>query len=169
MDTFFEQIVSIKKSGKNWAVIFIIWFFAIAISAFLVIIPLIRPLAPILVLGLGYGSWWLASKFNVEYEYIVTNGSMDVDKILNKSKRSRISSFEIANVERLEKFNIQLLKNVKRESIVYACNQNDPNAYLMVASREDTKVNYIVFAPNKKLQNAIKKSLPKFIANSAFQ
>jgi len=53
--------------------------------------------------------------------------------------------------------------------LVFACNQNDPNAYLIVASREDAKVNYIVFSPNEKLQEAIKKSLPKFIANSAFK
>lgn len=169
MDTFFEQIVSIKKSGKIIAIFLSVWSFAALVSLLLVITGIVGAFTPILVLAIGYGAWWLTAKLNVEYEYIVTNGTMDVDKIINKSSRQRISSFELQNVERLEKYNDHLLQNVKKENIVYACNKNDPNAYLMVASKEDTKVNYIVFSPSEKLQNAIKKSLPKFIALSAFK
>lgn len=169
MDTFFEQIVSIKKSGKAVALFCLIWILALTLCAFLLLTGILGMLTPILIIGLGYGAWWLTSKFNVEYEYIVTNGTMDIDKIVNKSSRQRISSFELDKVERLEKYNDHLLQNVKKENIVFACNKNDPNAYLLVASKEDTKVNYIVFTPSEKLQAAIKKSLPKFIALSAFK
>ncbi len=169
MDTFFEQIVSIKKSGKTVALFSLIWILALTICALLLLTGIVGALTPILVVGLGYGAWWLTSKLNVEYEYIVTNGTMDVDKIVNKSSRQRISSFELGNVERLEKYNDHLLQNVKKENIVFACNKNDPNAYLLVASKEDTKVNYIVFTPSEKLQAAIKKSLPKFLSLSAFK
>ena len=171
MDTFFEQIVSIKKSGKGIAIFLSIWIFAILLCLFLVFFgsQFVGPLTPILVVAIGYGAWWLTAKLNIEYEYIVTNGTMDVDKIINKSSRQRISSFELANVERIEKYNPHLLQNVKKENIVFACNQNDPDAYLLVASKEDTKVNYIVFTPSDKLQAAIKKSLPKFLSLSAFK
>ncbi|MBO5211114.1 MAG: hypothetical protein J6B80_04205 [Clostridia bacterium] len=169
MDTFFEQIVSIKKSGKTVALFSLIWILALTICVLLLLTGIVGALTPILVVGLGYGAWWLTSKLNVEYEYIVTNGTMDVDKIVNKSSRQRISSFELGNVERLEKYNDHLLQNVKKENIVFACNKNDPNAYLLVASKEDTKVNYIVFTPSEKLQAAIKKSLPKFLSLSAFK
>ena len=169
MDTFFEQIVSIKKSGKTIALFLSVWVFAILLCVFLLLSGLVGPLTPILVVGIGYGAWWLTAKLNIEYEYIITNGTMDVDKIINKSSRQRISSFEISKVERIEKYNPNLLQNVKKENLVFACNQDDPNAYLIVASHEDAKVNYIVFSPNEKLQEAIKKSLPKFIANSAFK
>ena len=169
MDTFFEQIVSIKKSGKAVALFCLIWILALTLCAFLLLTGILGMLTPILIIGLGYGAWWLTAKLNVEYEYIVTNGTMDVDKIINKSSRQRISSFELANVERIEKYNPHLLQNVKKENIVFACNQNDPDAYLLVASKEDTKVNYIVFTPSDKLQTAIKKSLPKFLSLSAFK
>ena len=167
MDTFFEQIVSVKKSGKSIALFLLIWILALTLCALILLFGV--PLAPFLIVGLGYGAWWLTSRFNVEYEYIVTNGTMDVDKIINKSSRQRISSFELPNVERLEKYNDHLLQNVKKENIVFACNKNDPNAYLLVAAAKDTKVNYIVFSPSEKLQAAIKKSLPKFLALSAFK
>ncbi len=171
MDTFFEQIVSIKKSGKAIAIFLSVWTFAILLCLFLLFFGygFIGPLAPILIIGIGYGAWWLTSKLNIEYEYIVTNGTMDVDKIINKSSRQRVSSFELAKVERIEKYNPHLLQNVKKENLVFACNQDDSDAYLLVASPEDTKANYIVFAPSEKLREAIKKSLPKFIANSAFK
>lgn len=169
MDTFFEQIISIKKSGKVVAIFLAVWFFVVAVALLLILTGIVGPLTPVLVVGLGYGAWWLTSKLNIEYEYIVTNGTMDIDKIINKSSRQRISSFELSNVERIEKYNDHLLTNVKKENIVFACNKDDPNAYLLVASKEDTKVNYIVFSPSEKLQTAIKKSLPKFIAISAFK
>ena len=169
MDTFFEQIVSIKKSGKIIAIFLSVWVFAVAVSLLLILSGIVGPLTPILVIAIGYGAWWLTAKLNVEYEYIVTNGTMDIDKIINKASRQRVSSFELGKVERVEKYNEHLLQNVKKENVVFACNKNDPNAYLIVASKEDTKVNYIVFTPSEKLQNAIKKSLPKFISNSAFK
>ena len=171
MDTFFEQIVSIKKSGKSIFLFFLIWMFAILICLLLLLFgtSFVGPLTPIFIVAVGYGAWWLSSKFNIEYEYIVTNGTMDVDKIINKSSRKRISSFELANVERVEKYNSHLLQNIKSENIVFACDPNSPDAYLIVASKEDTKVNYIVFTPSEKLKEAIKKSLPKFISNSAFK
>lgn len=169
MDTFFEQIVSIKKSGKIIAIFLSVWIFAVAVCLLLILSGIVGPITPILVIAIGYGAWWLTAKLNIEYEYIVTNGTMDVDKIINKASRQRVSSFELGKVERVEKYNDHLLQNVKKENIVFACNKDDPNAYLIVASKEDTKVNYIVFSPSEKLQNAIKKSLPKFISNSAFK
>lgn len=169
MDTFFEQIVSIKKSGKVLAIGISVWAFAILVILLLFLTGITGAFTPILILGIGYGAWWLTAKLNIEYEYIVTNGTMDIDKIINKSSRQRVSSFELAKVQSVEKYNPNLLQNAKKENIVFACNQNDPNAYLLIASREDTKVNYIVFSPNEKVREAIKKSLPKFIANSAFK
>ncbi len=169
MDTFFEQIVSIKKSGKIIAIFLSVWIFAVAVCLLLILSGIVGPITPILVIAIGYGAWWLTAKLNIEYEYIVTNGTMDVDKIINKASRQRVSSFELGKVERVEKYNDHLLQNVKKENIVFACNKDDPNAYLIVASKEDTKVNYIVFSPSEKLENAIKKFLPKFISNSAFK
>lgn len=169
MDTFFEQIVRIKKSGGTVALVLFIWFLAISLAVFFFMTSLLGPLSAIVIIGILYGAWWLTTKFNVEYEYIVTNEDMDVDKIINKSARKRLASITLSKVERVEKFNPALIQNVKKESLLFACDQNDPNAYLIVTSPDDSKVNYIVFSPNEKLQAAIKKSLPKFVANSAFK
>ena len=123
----------------------------------------------LLIAGALFGAFKLSCRFNVEYEYIVTNGTMDIDKIINKSSRKRVLSFELATVSRLEKFNQGLLSSVNSKEIVTACNLNDPEAYLMVSSTEGKGTSYLIFAPDERVRGAIVKFVPKFIANSAFK
>jgi hypothetical protein len=163
MDVFFEQIVPIKKKGKTilgfvgiWVLALLLCFVAfLFLGSFFIIVSA----------AAIYGAFVLSGKLNVEYEYIVTNTTMDVDKIINKSSRKRLLSFEIPSVTRLEKYN----PAVPIKDPIIACNPEDENAYLMVCEKEGKSAQYLVFAPNAKLQSAIVKSLPKFIALSAFK
>lgn len=167
MDTFFEQIISIKKSGKTVAAFIGIWSLALLLS--LVALMLLGSFSLLIIAGVLFGAYKLSSLLNVEYEYIVTNGTMDVDKIINKSSRKRILSFELSSVTRLEKFNPSLISSVSAKDLTVACNAGDPDAYLMVSSPEGKGTSYLVFAPEERLRGAIVKFIPKFIANSAFQ
>ena len=168
MDTFFEQITAVKKSGKDIAAITGIWLLAFIICFLLVLfMGYLGSFSFLLIAGALFGAFKLSCRFNVEYEYIVTNGTMDIDKIINKSSRKRVLSFELATVSRLEKFNQGLLSSVNSKEIVTACNLNDPEAYLMVSSTKGTS--YLIFAPDERVRGAIVKFVPKFIANSAFK
>ena len=170
MDTFFEQITAVKKSGKDIAAITGIWLLAFIICFLLVLfMGYLGSFSFLLIAGALFGAFKLSCRFNVEYEYIVTNGTMDIDKIINKSSRKRVLSFELATVSRLEKFNQGLLSSVNSKEIVPACNLNDPEAYLMVSSTEGKGTSYLIFAPDERVRGAIVKFVPKFIANSAFK
>ena len=160
MDTFFEQIVAIRKTGKSIAAVSGIWLLAVLLALIVLLVGLnflMLPIAFLLVVGIGYGAFKLSGFFNIEYEYIVTNGTMDVDKIIAKSSRKRMLSFELQTVSRIEKFNPALL------------NTDDEGAYLMVSDTEGKGSRYLVFAPDERLRGAIVKFVPKFIANSAFK
>ena len=168
MDTFFEQITAVKKSGKDIAAITGIWLLAFIICFLLVLfMGYLGSFSFLLIAGALFGAFKLSCRFQVEYEYIVTNGTMDIDKIINKSSRKRVLSFELATVSRLEKFNQGLLSSVNSKEIVTACNLNDPEAYLMVSSTEGKGTSYLIFAPDERVRGAIVKFVPKFIANSA--
>ena len=170
MDTFFEQIIKINKNGKSLAGVFGIWFLALVLSfAVFLFSGYLGAFFVLIIAGIIYGAYKLSSLFNIEYEYIITNGSMDVDKIVNKSSRKRVLSFELPNVTRLEKYNPNILNNINTKEVVFACNQNDDNAYLMVAEKEGGKASYLVFSPNDKIKSAIIKFVPKFISNTAFK
>lgn len=170
MDTFFEQIIAIRKTGKTIAAIAGIWLLAFVLC-FLIFMfgGMLMPLSILLIAGVLFGAFKLSVRFNIEYEYIVTNGTMDIDKIINKGSRKRVTTFELQTVSRLEKFNPNLIASVNIKELIVACDLNDPEAYLMVSSREGKGTIYIVFAPDERVRGAIVKFIPKFIANSAFK
>jgi len=174
MDTFFEQIVSIRKTTKTLFAVLGIWlgFFAIATVLWILATTVLTLFMSFIVLGifvLGYLAFRLTKKFSIEYEYIITNGCFDVDKIIAKSSRKRIMSFEISNVEAVEKFNPNSMPTREFKEKLFACNLDDPNAYYMIISEEDKGTRLLVFAPNERIQGAVKKYLRKYIANSAFR
>ena len=170
MDTFFEQIIAVRKNGKTVASVIGIWLAAFFLCFLLFLFSgYLGPLLILLIAGVIYGAFKLCSFFNVEYEYIVTNGTMDIDKIINKSSRKRVLSFELQTVSRIEKYNPALLSSVNSKDLIIACNTDDKDAYLMVSSTEGKGTDYLVFAPDDRLRGAIVKFVPKFIANSAFK
>ena len=173
MDTFFEQIIAIRKDAKAYLSLFGIWAaFLIVVGALFVLASMftfIVSLMFLVIVLLGYLAFKLSKNFSVEYEYIITNGCFDVDKIIAKSSRKRMMSFEISNVEALEKFNPNAMPNREFKEKVFACNLDDPNAYYMIISEEGKGTKLLVFAPNERIQGAVKKYLPKYIANSAFK
>jgi len=174
MDTFFEQIVVIRKTGKNIAKFIGIWVLAFILSVatiFCVLlgVPVVSNFALFLIFAIAFGGYKLSTLLNVEYEYIITNGTMDIDKIINRSSRKRIHSFELSNVSRLEKFNPGMLNSMSKKEITFACNLDDSEIYLLVAEKEGKKPNYLIFAPYDRLKGAIAKFVPKHISNSAFK
>ena len=171
MDTFFEQIIPIRKNGKSLAAILGIWLLAVilAMVVYLFLLKYLFGIAFFVICGIFFGAWKWSTLFNIEYEYIITNGTMDIDKIINKSSRKRMASFELSNVTRLEKLNPHTLNTLDRKTLVYACNENDSDAFLLVAEREGKSSVTAIFAPDERIKGAVEKFAPKFIVNSAFK
>lgn len=170
MDTFFEQIISIRKTGKSIAAIVGVWLLAFILCFLLFLFSgYLGAFSFLLIAGALYGAFKLSCLFNIEYEYIVTNGTMDIDKIISKSSRKRVLTFELQTVSRIEKYKPALLNSVNSKEVTVACNTDDENAYLLVSSTEGKGTNYLVFAPDERVRGAIVKFVPKFIANSAFK
>jgi hypothetical protein len=95
-DVFIEHIVKKKPSvGDMMAKVGIVAAF-ILVS---VIILMFLPFGPLFVLVLGFGALYAMSFFNIEYEYIFTNGELDIDAIYSKSRRKRLFSAEIKPFE----------------------------------------------------------------------
>lgn len=170
MDTFFEQIVPMGKDSKTILKFIGIWIlaFVLASAIFLFGFAYLQMVTFVLMGLVLYGAYKLSARLYVEYEYIVTNGTLDIDKIIAKSSRKRVASFEISQVEVIEKYNPNAQKT-GFDQIIIACDERDTNAYKMVVRKDGKGATLIVFSPNKKIQGAILKSLPRFVANSAFK
>ncbi len=108
MDIFVEQIVKKAQNGKDTAkkvLIVVSMCLLAAILAFVMMfIPAFSGIALLLLFGVMYGGYYLITGVDVEYEYIVTNGEIDIDKIIAKRKRSRLITGKVSSFEAFGKY-----------------------------------------------------------------
>lgn len=87
MDIFIEYLVKRKNTMKNNFLRFLIVFgtiiFTIIMFYLCMLFSQLSFIFLCLIAGGIYGAWYLMGTFKVEYEYIVTNGEMDIDKIMS--------------------------------------------------------------------------------------
>lgn len=166
MDVFKEQILKIKKSGAEYALMAVIFIVALVVSVVLFIMSGQYPLFILFIVAVFYGTGKLLSMFSIEYEYIVTNTMIDVDKIMSKSSRKRVISFEGKDILRTEKVGATVPVTDATERYI-CCNKDDKDAYWVLVSQSGKKV-LLMMAPNEKIIEAIKLGSPKMTAKDIF-
>lgn len=159
MDTFFEQIVKVKLSAKDWLLYLAIWAAGGILALFCFVY--LQGIALFLTAAIIYFAFKFSSKVFVEYEYIFTNGDLDVDKIVAKASRKRMVTINCKAVEKYGKYtkNIQPPSSVKK--LYTFCNKNDENAVYIIAPHKNEGTVMIVFAPADKIKGAIEKAIPR--------
>lgn len=158
MDIFVEKIVAKKKGTKEYLKIAAIVFTAVILA--LITTPFLIQSGIIVLIygGLIYGAIFLISKLNIEYEYSITNGSFDIDKIINQKKRKSLFSAECKYIELMakvksSKFNQSIATaplTIKAVSTMDA-----PDVYFAVVNSNGKKT-LVYFEPNEKMLKAIK-------------
>ncbi len=163
MDTFKEQIVKMPRTRGTFLLSALVWFLAMALTA--VLLMIIPTLAVLVAFLLFYGAINITQRFNIEYEYILTNGELDIDKITAQRSRTRLCTFKCADVEAVGAYNKGMPLG---ERSFICCNTNEEGAYFLRARDAKGKILTLVFAPNEKMQEAIKVFLPRIIQRDAF-
>lgn len=108
MNNYGEQIVKRKMSPSavstivvSLVLIVVIIFFSVYLSAFF---GWLVPIA-ILLLGLGiYLIYYIIKNSGVEYEYTFVLGEMRIDRIKGKSRRKRLTVFDVKSIDNMDKF-----------------------------------------------------------------
>ena len=106
--------------------------------------------------------WRTLKKMQLEFEYIITNDTLDIDKIVAQKKRIREISFEIKETEEIGKFTPQKFVNPTFDYIVRA--EKYPLApegnYYIILHHAKYKRCLVVFTPDDKMLEALKRTLP---------
>lgn len=169
MDIFVEQIVKIKNTVPRIIAMVLIVLAAIAVAALLLMLSTNKGYN-LLVLGavaVLWGTYKIIPLFFIEYEYIITNGVIDIDKITAKSSRSRIVSFDCEDILRGGKYNFNAKPVTDADETLVFCNANDMDAYYLLV-KNNGKKRLIVFVPNEKMRDAIKECVPRIMARDLF-
>lgn len=163
MDTFVEQIIAMKKTSKTWLAYAGITIAAIMLMtvAFIFLNAIFIPI-DFLIFFFAYKLYMMQ---NVEYEYILTNSAMDIDKIIAKSSRKRVLSFDLSAVQKIDRYDGTLPYNAPKD-IFFACNKNDENAVILFYKKEGHPQKAVVFSPNEKMVDGMKKFLPRHICEN---
>jgi hypothetical protein len=108
MDNFYEQFVGTKESASFKLAKYITYILAVLSALYLFTGNFIF----CIVSAAGAAICFFAKKqLYIEYEYIYTNGAVDIDKILGKNKRKRAVSFEMNEIELIAPMDSDEIKN----------------------------------------------------------
>lgn len=165
MDTFVEQIVAKKKEGKEIAFILGIVFAAVMIFlASFLFLGQIFSLVFIIWCAVGYGAWWLITQQNIEFEYCVTNGDIDVDQIIARRKRKRIVSVSGHKIEQAGKYDPARFQGRHFDRFVMAASSlNAQGLYYFTYHSKKSGSTLVVFQPDERVKDSLYKGLPKLV------
>lgn len=163
-DLYLEELVKKKRGMKDVALksVLIAGTIALVILALLSFSPIfIVPAIAICVFDIFF-----FSRYHLEWEYQYVNGELDVDRILNRARRKRMASYDVATMEmvapsashRLDYYN----SNSKLKTIDYT--SGDPEreklVYVMLTPGKDglTKV---LFEPSEQMLKDMRVKAPR--------
>ncbi|MDO5559596.1 MAG: hypothetical protein Q4F95_08365 [Oscillospiraceae bacterium] len=168
MDSFAEQIVTKEGAKRDTMKRGLIVCASFAVGLLLVVIGTavgFLLVGALLAVGAVYAGIYLSANFDVEYEYSVTNGEFDLDKILAKRKRMHMLTAEVKNFESFEKCT---QTNWEPDSEVTLISASGPDRDKYYADFKDEKYGRcrLVFTPDDNMLMNIKPFLKGTLRNN---
>lgn len=168
MDVFIEDLVRKKNTTKTYLLYTgIILATIILLVVLLSLSVLIRSLSFIFLLlaaGVIYGAWFLIGTLRVEFEYIVTNGEMDVDKIMAQRKRKRLVTVKLKDIEVLAPVHGDHKHEFEKSvplTIDASLDVNDKTAFFLIVNHPKKGMMKLIFTPNHKVIDSAKIFAPR--------
>lgn len=171
-DTFLEVLVN--KRATFWDIILKILILVAGVVLTLAMIWAFLvgfdpTLALFAIAGVIYGAYKLYGLLNVEFEYVLTNGDLDVDKIFNRNFRKRLITVKCSTFETFGKYKeIDHKSKNYQTRLIVSSSPSDPDAWYATFRHQKLGHTLLVFSANEKLLNGIKVFLPKQLAFEVF-
>lgn len=167
MDIFKEFIVKKELSQREKLSNIFIGLAAVSLGVSAVLLTMgltIQMFGLLIAFASLYFGWRLICKTFIEYEYIITNHDLDIDKITNQSERKRLCAIDLRTVSEYGKAdNLSL----DESDTVVKASANHPELddyYLRFDHREYGK-SVLLFTPSTEMMDIIKSALPRNAKN----
>ncbi|MDL2233591.1 hypothetical protein LJC63_08470 [Ruminococcaceae bacterium OttesenSCG-928-L11] len=172
-DTFIEYMVkkrnplkiTLLKVGVALAGA-LVAIFAMMVSPFLGAFSF---LGVLLAAGALYGAYILITSQNIEFEYSLTNGEMDVDKITAQRKRKRLISLKFKDVEDFGQYKASEHENKQYQTKIIACDHPESDdLWFCSLHYKDKGMTLLVFNASERMLEGLKPYLPRPIFHRLF-
>ncbi|MDO5156736.1 MAG: DUF6106 family protein [Eubacteriales bacterium] len=152
-DAFVEQSVK-TKPGKRY-ILRLVACVLLALSG----IPLMLVVGGLGILVIAFGIYLFTYYYgdkNAEYEYSLTNGSVEIAVIYNLSRRKDLMQFDMSNVSMVVPAGSNRISN-KKFTKVYDFSSRMPDSHaISLVVEEDDKKKLVILEPNEKAMEHIK-------------
>lgn len=160
MDTFSEQLVTRTNTKADTLKKILISLAGILIASILMWLSIMFGFYSLifLVFGVLGGAVWLVSNMDVEYEYIITNNEMDIDKIIGRRKRKRMITLDLKSAEDFGEYPSS--DDIQVDATVHATTGLEKNAHYLLVNHGSYGKVMLIFNPNEKTREAIMQEVP---------
>lgn len=162
MDNYAEYMVKKRPDSrdnmKKALIIVLLALLCAASIAFMILTQIVFIL--FITCALICGGYFLLSGLSVEYEYAVTNGEMDVDKIIARRKRVHLITVEASKFEAFGEMTDDVADDENRTLVLCSDNLGEGEYYADLTTEEYGPTR-IVFTPNDSVREALEASLPR--------
>lgn len=164
-DTFAEQLVKkTQNSSDSMKKVLILAGGGIIIALLIYLSLFITPFALLLAAGAVYALYMLLVGLNIEYEYTVTNGTIDIDKIIAKRKRVSMISVDVKDFTAFDSYpavDDEFSGTTILTTGIDKVSGEEKEPYYADFSHESYGDVRLVFSPDEKILECIKPYLPR--------
>ena len=170
MDVFVETLVRRKLTAEDRKKVKMIFFTIIFSSViFVLVLPFvlmsqgIAYLSTVSMILFGvilFFCYRELKRMQIEFEYIITGTNLDIDKIIDKKKRSRLISFDLKTVEGIGIYKHNFEGQAFEKVIHAERDLRGENNYFITLNHPKYSRVLIVFTPDERMLDGLKKTLP---------
>ncbi len=175
LDTFIEQMIKRKLNAKDFLIMAgIVILGIILVLACVIFINILGMLFILVTSGVLFGAYKLIRFRNLEFEYSFTNGDLTVDKIIDRSRRKRVVSFDVKNTSEMGKLTESNYASLNGRSVgdIFRAGINEngvtENSWYILAEKKGGGMFLLFFDPNERVLDAIREFLPRQVRVEAF-
>jgi len=163
MEIFAEQLVFKKSDWKDnlfkygsivMAVLIVVSMFLSLFNTDLSI--LILPIAVAVV----YFTYWFVTSMYTEFEYAITEGELDIDRITAKKKRTRIITADCRDMVDFGEYKSDVnIRGTKRIDV--SSGDKSADLFFFVYDTKKSGRVMVVFEPDDRIKSVLKKYVPR--------
>ena len=160
MDHYNEQMVQKHTEPKDILLRALIAAGTVLLVVLSVFAALLFGFTPLILVAVGvvYLAYILFSNTFVEYEYIVTNNDLDIDRISGKRKRKRLITVKLNTVAQWGEYTGNEGSGVS--ATVMASDASGYDAWYIIADHSKYGKTMVIFTPSKKTISNINFGVP---------
>lgn len=117
----------------------------------------------LMLIALGVASFFLMPTFDVEFEYLLVNRELDIDKIYSKSRRKKAEQFHLEEMELFALENSLRMdsyrNNINLKTKDYSSGNGKEGVYAMII-RDDRGIYKVLLEPDDAMLDAMRKTFP---------